>query len=109
MLQQVWHRRVIVPSELRGRTIRKRILRGTPEQVVTALALRLGPNTAKRKTRYPKGDYVRLGSELRYLARRCSPDCTLIDWGRRVSAENVPLFVDKGWTKAALKARPRPR
>jgi hypothetical protein len=61
MLQEVWRRRVVVPPGLRGRRIRKRTLKGTPEQIATALGLRLGPKTARRKTRSPKGDYVRIG------------------------------------------------
>jgi hypothetical protein len=58
MLQEVWQRRVIVPPKLRGRKIRKRTLRGTPEQIAAGLGLQLGPKTPKRKTRSPKGDYV---------------------------------------------------
>ena len=46
ILEQRWHRRVIVPAELRDRTIRKRTFRGTPEQIAQALGLELGP---KRK------------------------------------------------------------
>jgi len=70
--------------------------------------------------------------ELRYLAGRRAPDRWLIDLGAHapaakktlwppesyfqvpaedrlwVPSEYVPLFVDKGWTKAAPNARPRP-
>jgi hypothetical protein len=55
-LQEAWHRRVIVPPKLRGRKIRKRTLRGTPEQIAAVLGLQLGSRIPKRK--YPKGDYV---------------------------------------------------
>jgi hypothetical protein len=41
-LQKAWGRRVIVPKELRGRTIRKRAIRGTPEDIAHALGLELG-------------------------------------------------------------------
>jgi hypothetical protein len=58
MLQEIWQRRVIVPRQLRSRRIRKRTLKGTPEQIAAALGLQLGPKTRKRKTRYPKYDYV---------------------------------------------------
>jgi hypothetical protein len=58
MLQDVWQRRVIVPPTARGRKIRKRTLRGTPEQIAAALGLQLGSKTPKRKTRYPKNDFV---------------------------------------------------
>jgi hypothetical protein len=46
ILEQRWKRRVIVPTKLRRRTIRKRTFRGTPEQIAQALGLELGP---KRK------------------------------------------------------------
>jgi hypothetical protein len=49
MLQETWKRRVIVPANLRNRTIRKRTLRGTPEQIADALGLKLGPKVAKGK------------------------------------------------------------
>ena len=42
-LQKAWKRRVIVPEQLRGRRIRKRTIRGTPEEVAHALGLELGP------------------------------------------------------------------
>ena len=57
MLASAWQRRVIVPPKIRGRKIRKRKLKGTPEQIAAALGLRLGART-KRKVRPPKGDYV---------------------------------------------------
>ncbi len=41
-LQKAWKRRVIVPKQLRGRKIRKRTIRGTPEEIVDALGLKLG-------------------------------------------------------------------
>jgi hypothetical protein len=46
-LERQWKRRVIVPPELREKTIRKRTLQGTPEEIAHALGLRLG---SKRKT-----------------------------------------------------------
>jgi hypothetical protein len=57
MLQVAWQRRVIVPPGLRGRKIRKRTLKGTPEQIAAALGLQLG-SKIKRKVRPPTGDYV---------------------------------------------------
>ena len=65
MLQYVWQRRVIVPPNVRGRRVRKRTLRGTPEQIAVALGLQLGPKLPKRKPRDPKGDFVRIGVRLR--------------------------------------------
>ena len=41
-LQKAWKRRVIVPKQLRGRRIRKRTIRGTPEEIAHALGLKLG-------------------------------------------------------------------
>jgi hypothetical protein len=58
MLQEAWQRRVIVPANLRVRRIRKRTLRGTPEQIAAALGLQLGPKTPARKRWKPKGDSV---------------------------------------------------
>jgi hypothetical protein len=58
MLQEVWQRRVNVPSNLRGRKIRKRTLKGTPDDIAAALGLRLGAKISRRKTRYPRNDYV---------------------------------------------------
>jgi hypothetical protein len=70
MLQVAWQRRVIVPPKLRGRKIRKRTLKGTPEQIAAALGLQLGPRM-KRKIRAPKGDYVWMkGSSARRASRR---------------------------------------
>ena len=51
MLQETWKRRVIVPANLRNRTIRKRTLKGTPEQIADALGLRLGGKVSKAKTK----------------------------------------------------------
>jgi hypothetical protein len=59
ILQETWKRRVIVPANLRNRSIRKRTLRGTPEQIANALGLQLGPKISKaKKAKPPKGDYV---------------------------------------------------
>ena len=58
-LQETWKRRVIVPANLRNRSIRKRTLKGTPEQIANALGLQLGPKISKaKKARPPKGDHV---------------------------------------------------
>ncbi|HEV8070886.1 MAG TPA: hypothetical protein VGP76_24450 [Planctomycetaceae bacterium] len=43
ILEQRWKRSVIVPTKLRGQTIRKRTLKGTPEQIAHALGVELGP------------------------------------------------------------------
>jgi hypothetical protein len=51
MLQETWKRRVTVPANLRNQTIRKRKLKGTPEQIADALGLKLGPKIAKAKTK----------------------------------------------------------
>ncbi len=61
MLQDVWQRRVIVPPKLRGRSIRKRTFRGTPEQIAEALGLQLGPKTRTRKNPYSKSNSVWIG------------------------------------------------
>jgi hypothetical protein len=45
-LGQMWKRKVIVPERLRGKRIRKRTLKGTPEEIAEALGFKLGP---KRK------------------------------------------------------------
>lgn len=58
ILQQAWNRRVIVPADLRRARIRRRTLKGTPEQIADALGLQLGPKTSKGKTRRPKSDFV---------------------------------------------------
>jgi hypothetical protein len=69
MLATAWRRRVIVPPKMRGQRIRKRTLKGTPEQIAAALGLRLGTRT-KRKVRPPKGDYVWIkGSSGRHTRR----------------------------------------
>jgi hypothetical protein len=57
MLAKAWQRRVTVPPRMRGQKIRKRTLKGSPEEIAAALGLRLGPPT-KRKVKPPKGDYV---------------------------------------------------
>jgi hypothetical protein len=57
MLAKAWQRRVTVPPRMRGQKIRKRTLKGSPEEIAAALGLRLGPPT-KRKEKPPKGDYV---------------------------------------------------
>ena len=57
MLATAWQRRVLVPPKIRGQKIRKRTLKGTPEQIAAALGLRLGPRT-KRKVSPSKGDYI---------------------------------------------------
>ena len=43
ILERIWKRRVTVPKELRGKKIRKRTIRGTPEEIAEALGLKLGP------------------------------------------------------------------
>jgi hypothetical protein len=58
ILQQAWGRRVIVPPNLRRARIRRRTLRGTPEQIADALGLQLGAKTSRGKTRRPTGDFV---------------------------------------------------
>jgi hypothetical protein len=42
-------RPVIVPEKLRGKTIRNRTLKGTPEEIAGALGLELGPKRRKLK------------------------------------------------------------
>ena len=69
MLATTWGRRVIVPPRLRGRKIRKRTLKGTPEQVAAALGLELGPRT-RPKVRPPRGDYVSIKGASAHRARR---------------------------------------
>jgi hypothetical protein len=56
-LQRAWSRRVTVPANLRRARIRRRTLRGTPEQIADALGLQLGPRT-RAKTPRSKGDFV---------------------------------------------------
>jgi hypothetical protein len=46
VLEKILKRPVIVPPDLRGKTIAKRTFRGTPEQIAQALGFELGP---KRK------------------------------------------------------------
>jgi hypothetical protein len=55
-LQEIWQRRVIVPASLRNRKIRKRTLKGTPEEIADALGLKLGAKIRSKPR--PKGDYV---------------------------------------------------
>jgi hypothetical protein len=69
MLATAWQRRVIVPPKIRGQKIRKRTLKGTPDQIAAALGLQLGPRT-KRKVRPPKGDYVWIKGSSARRARR---------------------------------------
>src|SRR5262245_29873262 len=45
-LERVWGRRVVVPEELRGKRIRRRTLKGTPEEIAHRLGVSLG---AKRR------------------------------------------------------------
>jgi hypothetical protein len=45
-LEKVWGRRVIVPKELQGARVRRRTLKGTPEDIARALGLSPG---AKRR------------------------------------------------------------
>jgi hypothetical protein len=54
MLQETWKRSVIVPANLRNRSIRKRTLGGTPEQIADALGLQLGPKISKAKKIAPQ-------------------------------------------------------
>ena len=61
VLQEVWQRRVNVPPKLRSRKIRKRTLKGTPEEIAASLGLRIGAKTPKRKSRFTKSDYVVIG------------------------------------------------
>jgi hypothetical protein len=42
-LQRLWNRPVIVPPKLRAQKVRKRTLKGGPEEVAKALGLQLGP------------------------------------------------------------------
>lgn len=51
MLQETWKRRVTVPANLRNRTIRKRTIKGTPEQIADTLGLKLGGKVSKAKTK----------------------------------------------------------
>ena len=69
MLAKAWQRRVSVPPKIRGRKIRKRTLKGTPEQIAAALGLQLGPRT-KRTATPPKGNYVWIGAASARRARR---------------------------------------
>jgi hypothetical protein len=61
MLEERWQRRVLVPKELRGRSIRKRTLKGTPEQIAAALGLELGPKIRKGRTRALTANTVQIG------------------------------------------------
>jgi hypothetical protein len=52
ILGKVWGRRVVVPEERRGVRVRRRTLKGTPEQIAHALGLSLGAKrTAARTSR----------------------------------------------------------
>jgi hypothetical protein len=48
ILAKIWKRPVIVPVNLRTKTLRKRTLKGTPAEIAKTLGLELG---SKRKTR----------------------------------------------------------
>jgi hypothetical protein len=60
MLQAAWQRRVIVPPDLLGREIRRRTLKGTPEQIAQALGLKLGAKTAKGKRLPPNTVVIKM-------------------------------------------------
>jgi hypothetical protein len=47
-LERLWNRRVTVPPRLRTQRVRKRTLRGAPEEVAEALGLRVGPKRTGR-------------------------------------------------------------
>jgi hypothetical protein len=49
-LGKVWGRRVVVPEELRGVRVRRRTLKGTPEQIAHALGLSLGAKRTAART-----------------------------------------------------------
>jgi hypothetical protein len=49
-LEKVWGRRVVVPKDLQGVRVRRRTLKGTPEQIAHALGVSLG---AKRRPSVP--------------------------------------------------------
>jgi hypothetical protein len=49
-LEGLWNRRVIVPPKLRTQRVRKRTLKGSPEEVAEALGLRVGPKRKRRST-----------------------------------------------------------
>lgn len=68
-LATAWQRRVIVPPNIRGKKVRKRALKGTPEQIAAALGLQLGPRTT-RKVSPPKGNYVWIKGSSARRARR---------------------------------------
>jgi hypothetical protein len=51
VLAKVWRRRVVVPSRLRGVRIRRRTLKGTPEEISRALGLSVG---ARRTAGLPR-------------------------------------------------------
>jgi hypothetical protein len=45
-LEKIWRRRVVVPERLRGKRVRRRMLKGTAEEIARALGFSLG---AKRR------------------------------------------------------------
>jgi hypothetical protein len=45
-LEKIWRRRVVVPERLRGKRVRRRMLKGTSEEIARALGFSLG---AKRR------------------------------------------------------------
>jgi hypothetical protein len=45
-LEKIWRRRVVVPERLRRKRVRRRMLKGTPEEIARALGFSLG---AKRR------------------------------------------------------------
>ncbi|MCW5557016.1 MAG: hypothetical protein KIT22_04140 [Verrucomicrobiae bacterium] len=49
ILEGAWKLRVIVPTNIRNRKIRKRTLNGTPVELATALGLKLGGKLPKRQ------------------------------------------------------------
>jgi hypothetical protein len=51
LLQKRWKRPVIVPPTLRSKTIRRRTLKGTPEEIAHSLGLQLGPRRPNKRSR----------------------------------------------------------
>jgi hypothetical protein len=49
IFEKLLKRPVIVPPKLKGRTIKKRTLRGTPEQIAQAIGLELGPKRKRKR------------------------------------------------------------
>lgn len=46
-LAKVWRRRIDVPSKLRKARVRRRTLKGTPEEIANALGFALGPKRTR--------------------------------------------------------------